>query len=314
MDRAVSPGAHLLALILAASLSLVIPGNSWGCFGARPLSMGGAFVAAADDAHSTYWNPAGLTHVETPQITATGDTDWGDLNYDVFTGAATPIGSRVGAGLLYVFNEDGLADGQYANEHLLQGALGVKLLPDRGGILGAVSVGAAGKWLHGSRPDGSADSEDLDLSFLVDLGPRVSRGIYPGRRMFSVGCLFQDVLQSDYTFPNGPRQHFALNVRPAAAFRPDGLTTIAAEVYDAASQGSLGTAVRIGGERWIPLRSGRTWVALRAGGYHLNQESMRAATFGLGVRPWSKAEVAYGLLYWTQSGQTTHLISASLWL
>ncbi|MGH9162460.1 MAG: hypothetical protein ACRD2X_21040, partial [Vicinamibacteraceae bacterium] len=28
--------------------------------GARALGMGGAFVAVADDATATYWNPAGL--------------------------------------------------------------------------------------------------------------------------------------------------------------------------------------------------------------------------------------------------------------
>jgi hypothetical protein len=41
-------------------------------FGARALGMGGAFVAASDDVHSTVWNPAGLT----------GTTSWqGTFSY-----------------------------------------------------------------------------------------------------------------------------------------------------------------------------------------------------------------------------------------
>jgi len=37
--------------------------------GARPLAMGGAFVAAANDATAAYWNPAGLGLVDDVQIT-----------------------------------------------------------------------------------------------------------------------------------------------------------------------------------------------------------------------------------------------------
>ena len=51
--------------------------------GARALGMGGAFVAIADDATATYWNPAGLTKVKTHSFSAmysdtfsTGDGSW----------------------------------------------------------------------------------------------------------------------------------------------------------------------------------------------------------------------------------------------
>ena len=32
--------------------------------GARPLAMGGSFVAVADDVTATYWNPAGIAQLE----------------------------------------------------------------------------------------------------------------------------------------------------------------------------------------------------------------------------------------------------------
>lgn len=37
--------------------------------GARPLAMGGAFVAAANDASAAYWNPAGLALIDDIEIT-----------------------------------------------------------------------------------------------------------------------------------------------------------------------------------------------------------------------------------------------------
>jgi len=36
--------------------------------GARALGMGGAFVAVADDASATFWNPAGMTQLDAPQL------------------------------------------------------------------------------------------------------------------------------------------------------------------------------------------------------------------------------------------------------
>jgi len=37
-------------------------------YGARPMGMGGAFVALADDGNAILWNPAGLTHLRQPQL------------------------------------------------------------------------------------------------------------------------------------------------------------------------------------------------------------------------------------------------------
>ncbi|MCK5534211.1 PorV/PorQ family protein [bacterium] len=39
--------------------------------GARPIAMGEAFVAVANDANSCYWNPAGLSEITTRQTTTT---------------------------------------------------------------------------------------------------------------------------------------------------------------------------------------------------------------------------------------------------
>ena len=61
MSRTVLPPAVLL-LLLAASAGPV-HAQVFEAVGVRALGMGGAFVAVADDATATYWNPAGLINV-----------------------------------------------------------------------------------------------------------------------------------------------------------------------------------------------------------------------------------------------------------
>jgi hypothetical protein len=302
-----------LRLVLCLILCLALPQPCLACFGARPLAMGGAFVAVADDYHATYWNPAGLTKVPSPEVGGTFDTDWQDLNYDVFVGAAAPITGVVGAGLLYVYNEDDLGLGLTARDHFVQAAVGALVLPWGGWRDSPVtlSVGLAGKYVNsGFEAEGFKVSDgtwDLDVSFLLDAGPVVG----PRQRMFSLGVLVQNVLESGFDFGPLGKQTYVANVRPAVAFRPDGLTTLSLEIYDAFERASGEPGVRLGAERWVTWGAGRPWLALRAGGYHINQAELRAATFGVGVRPTPQVELAYALLYWTEQERTTHLLAAS---
>ena len=50
--------------------------------GARPLAMGGAFVAAANDATAAYWNPAGLGLIDDVEITTMHATQSDLQSYD----------------------------------------------------------------------------------------------------------------------------------------------------------------------------------------------------------------------------------------
>lgn len=56
--------------------------NSNAYFGARPMGMGGAFTAVADDANAPYWNPAGLAL--NPEVSITASTLLNNRN--VFVG------------------------------------------------------------------------------------------------------------------------------------------------------------------------------------------------------------------------------------
>jgi len=58
--------------------------------GVRPISMGKAFVAVADDSNAGYWNPAGLATLENPQF---GFMYSNPMNYDIFgSGGVKDIG------------------------------------------------------------------------------------------------------------------------------------------------------------------------------------------------------------------------------
>ena len=58
--------------------------------GARPVAMGGAFVAVADDANATYWNPAGLVQIRQREITAMHNEWFQEIRYD-FLSYAHPL-------------------------------------------------------------------------------------------------------------------------------------------------------------------------------------------------------------------------------
>ncbi len=49
--------------------------------GARPVAMGGSFVAVANDANAIYWNPAGLSEIKVRQIATTYQSWFEGINY-----------------------------------------------------------------------------------------------------------------------------------------------------------------------------------------------------------------------------------------
>jgi len=66
--------------------------------GSRALSMGGAFVATANDASALYWNPGGLAPLRRTELLFV-HTRWiADTNFD-FAGAVLPLGDAGALGL-----------------------------------------------------------------------------------------------------------------------------------------------------------------------------------------------------------------------
>jgi hypothetical protein len=64
---------------------LVLSSISFACWGTRPLAMGGAFVAVADDVNAVYWNPAGLGKITGGECTVAKNVGGvNDSNYDLY--------------------------------------------------------------------------------------------------------------------------------------------------------------------------------------------------------------------------------------
>ena len=78
----------LIPLLLTSLQSQTVIGKYAGEFlsigvGARPLGMGGAYVAIANDVTAGYYNPAGLAKLNYPQIALMHDERYGNLvNYN----------------------------------------------------------------------------------------------------------------------------------------------------------------------------------------------------------------------------------------
>ena len=69
--------------------------------GARPLGMGGSFVAISDDATATYWNPAGLGHLSHSEVSFM-HSSLGDLNSYDFINYVQSFGMDTSVGLSWL--------------------------------------------------------------------------------------------------------------------------------------------------------------------------------------------------------------------
>ena len=60
--------------------------------GVRPMGMGGAYIAVAEDASAPLWNSAGLTQLRQRELTATYSALYVGLNAQLFTGETDQLG------------------------------------------------------------------------------------------------------------------------------------------------------------------------------------------------------------------------------
>lgn len=109
-----------LVLVLILGSSAIIPQTVLSKYageflaigvGGRPLGMGGAYTAIANDVTAGYYNPAGLANLNYPQISLMHDERYGNLvNYN-YAAFALPYGSEYSFGLSVMrLGVDGIPD------------------------------------------------------------------------------------------------------------------------------------------------------------------------------------------------------------
>lgn len=326
---------QIIILGIGVSVILLLANMGYACLGTRPLSMGGAFVAVADDVHSSYWNPAGIGNIKNVEFTAMRTINNRDnINYQEWMAGAVKISNGgIGGNYVrainwtnetekttnrnYVFDTKWkmLSIGGYGTGILKNTAFGINIRQTFYSLMTASGTGSS-TW------GGGADFKELgyetdtlgyDIGILHNLNEH-----------FTIGILIQDVNRPKIDFgSNSPikkKYKYVRNFRPGVAWKPDDKTIFAVDwynvtldnIYDEDMEGQTG--VRIGFERWVT-----DGFAIRAGLYGT---SFHTIGFGLrGTPHFTKVEISgtkeqpskvelqldYGLL--ESYGAGTHLVS-----
>lgn len=260
--------------------------------GARPMGMGSAYVALADDATATYWNPAGLAGVRSTEVTAMHN-EW----IQDFRQEYAAVGAPLGKGTLgFAFS------GFYTSE--LEGRDDVGNLTQGFGFNDITMTAAYGRPIAAGLDAGLAVRylremiADIDATtFALDLGARYrlrDTGLSLGAAIQNLGgepTLDQESFQLPMTFRAGAAWSRALSSLQSTA-------TISTEVRKTRAEDAR---FHVGGEL-----SYRNRLALRAGGkFGYDVEDV---SFGIGLTQ-SKLRFDYALVPLSSDLGTAHFFS-----
>jgi tetratricopeptide (TPR) repeat protein len=259
-------GIPLLMLALTVGAMASDPSGTESLFifgaGARPLGMGGAYVAVADDGAAVYFNPAGMGFLQYREITLFNawlneGTDYlfGSAVYPILGfGAVGIAGARIGTdniifrdqfGQLGEFNYN---DGQYWLSY------GIKLFNN-------LSVGTNLKYINSSLGDFSTSTGSIDLGLLTHY-----------KNIIFLGVNAQDILSGKMKLGT-KGENIPSNIKGGIAVSyawPEVSILLAA---DADKTEKVSTKLHLGGELGF-----KNTLFLR-GGY-----DRTAVTFGAGIR------------------------------
>ena len=281
----------IIVLFLLAGSSLGSSGVGTASFnflkigvGARPLAMGGAFTAMADDATSIYWNPAGLTKI-TGSEAAVGYVKYMAGINSGFAGYARKLGEKSNIGVsVNSFFVGGLTKTDENNKDL--GTFGSSILVPTVAYatrLGeTVSAGAAAKFIYQTIDTYNSYGIALDMGAVYA----------PANARYEVGFVAQNVGQqmkafiSEKDLPPVTVKLGALYKHKEAPFRAG---------FDLGKSTDSDFFFSFGTEYWI-----NQLLAARFGYYSMGQElhsdsdkdMLGGLSFGIGLK-WRK----YGFDY-----------------
>lgn len=281
--------------VLLLAMMVCCAGAAFACVGSRPLAMGGAFIALADDANATYWNPAGLTQLTPQSMTGTWmhtSSNRDQINYQEFASFATCIetsrfGKRMAFGASFIRDDTAVL-------------AGATLVPDtEDWFWGSFALDTGKYGMIGLNVRKVTDSA-LGYSIRSDIGFDAS-WLYRVDDQLTIGVLAQDVNAPEIKIAGFDSLKRIRNYRAGLAFRPSNDTVVTLDGYDLADNGGTQSA-RFG----IEKRRGN--LALRAGYYGLGSNLDQGATFGVG---WKKLGYTIDATVLTGDFDNTILISGS---
>lgn len=213
----------------ALILTLLCVGAAFAAFddmgiGARPLGMGGAFVAVADDANAAMHNPAGLGYITVAKAGFTHVRMFsGVVNYN-YAGIVLPLGAAGSFGVSY--GRLGEESGIYSENSVA--------LSYSNRILESLSLGANLKMLNTSFDDSSlwvasnpyfADKTSAS-GFTLDLGVLMK----PVAGL-SIGISGENLIPADISISEAEEENVPMNLRFGLAYN---LSAIAASAQQPA--------------------------------------------------------------------------------
>ncbi len=336
-----------VSVFAAVALLFVVTGMASADPGARPMGMGGAFVAVADDAYSLYYNPAGLATGSRAHLTYSGKVNrrrhsmprFND--YFGFSFSHEVREDTVGFGIALLRDRsylgvEGLSDGREKQRQFHVGAAYRMSLEET--FFGrSVSLGANWKSLRkewsrvrdtdGTRLPATDDgwTYDYDVGLLWDIGAGFNLGLL-GQYASKPSLIMAG--ESSYArtdIGRGVRVREWFNLRGGAAWKsPDGLLmrndslTLAVDFYDLIneSRGEVDRDIRVGAEYVTGLGAsgaGNGFI-IRGGGYHIDNSDLETATGGVGFR----SDAGWSLDYTALYGEATDnnllsMVSVGFW-
>jgi hypothetical protein len=141
--------------------------------GARPIAMGGAFVAISNDVYSLYWNPAGITKINRFSIGGSYTRWFADITHH-FWGIVLPVTQSASIGLSGIFVsmdpiEITTVDQQHGTGEFFEAsdlAIGISAAVRP---IDFLSIGLTGKFVQQSLYNESASAIAFDVGSLLDI-------------------------------------------------------------------------------------------------------------------------------------------------